>query len=345
VEDIYMPVIPNPELIEAIENATASSGHTAVLTSPENQQPFHFSVSGQGLGVMSLWLYVKALTFAHRRDPDEYRIQLKSADLPLALNPAGPTLLFGYYPNDDLFVGFNPTTISATTRTWVTGGYVSLRVVQRAQQDGMTFDRDNRGRIAVGLRPDMLVPYALTAAEIHATADDPEVFPLLRAAAAAYRDPDRSADSLENDIADLPPQRARLLRQVRTYSRDSGFRDRVVRAYNHRCAVTGTQLGLVDAAHILPVSAPGSTDRVTNGIALLANYHRAFDSGLIYLTEEYVMRINPAKVEELETSGLDSGLREFRATLGEIHRPSARRNWPDPTMIRQGNVIRKIRVD
>jgi putative restriction endonuclease len=339
-----MPAIAYPVLIGAVENAAASSGHTAVLTSPENKQPFRFAVSGEGLGVVPIWVHIKALTSTARAKPDEYRIQLKSEDLPLDLNPAGPTVLLGYYPDETLFVGFNPRTISTGTSSWVSGGYVSMRTVRRARREGMTFDRDRLGRIAVGLRPDMLVPYALTAEEIHVSADDPDVLSLLRAATAAFHDPDQSAEALEEEIAGQPPPRARLLRQIHLYARDSGFHDRVVRAYGDHCAVTGTQLGLVDAAHVLPVSAPGSTDRIPNGIALLPHYHRAFDAGLIYLSEDYEMKLNAAKARELERLGLTQGLDDFRDTLGPIHLPSNERHWPDKDMIRRGNRIRKIRT-
>ena len=112
-----MPVIPYSDLIHAIEDAVASSGHTCVLMSPENEQPFRFAVSGHGLGAVSIWVYIKALTSTARSKPDEYRIQLKSQDLPLDLNPAGPTVLLGSYPTETLFVGFNPTKISAGTKT------------------------------------------------------------------------------------------------------------------------------------------------------------------------------------------------------------------------------------
>jgi len=53
------------------------------------------------------------------------------------------------------------------------------------------------------------------------------------------------------------------------------------------------QLRLVDAAHILPVHTEETIDDVRNGIALSPTYHRAFDGGLIYLDENYAMRINP----------------------------------------------------
>jgi len=57
-------------------------------------------------------------------------------------------------------------------------------------------------------------------------------------------------------------------------------------AFMPRCAVTRIQLRLVEAAHILPVGAPGSIDHVCNGLALSPTFHRAFDDALIYLDKK-----------------------------------------------------------
>ena len=55
------------------------------------------------------------------------------------------------------------------------------------------------------------------------------------------------------------------------------------------------QLGLLDAAHILPVGADGSHDGVTNGLALAPTYHRAYPDSvhLIRRSVPFVGRSNP----------------------------------------------------
>jgi putative restriction endonuclease len=114
-------------------------------------------------------------------------------------------------------------------------------------------------------------------------------------------------------------------------------------AYANRCAVTRMQLRLVDAAHILPVSAQNSTDDVRNGLALSPTYHRAFDNALIFLDESLVMRINPAKALQLATLRLEGGLPDFKNYLGKrIHLPPDKRQWPEPGMIRKANSYRRI---
>jgi putative restriction endonuclease len=101
------------------------------------------------------------------------------------------------------------------------------------------------------------------------------------------------------------------------------------------------QLRLVDAAHILPVGAPGSLDDVTNGIAL---FHRAYDAGLIYLASDYRMNVNQRRVAELQDANLIGGLETLREGLGRILLPPDRRQWPSPTLIQRANRYRGVVV-
>ena len=102
------------------------------------------------------------------------------------------------------------------------------------------------------------------------------------------------------------------------------------------------QLRLVEAAHILPVSAPSGIDDVRNGIALSPTYHRAFDFGLIYIDQNYIMRVNTKKEAQLTTLNLTGGLEQFKSSLGKIHLPPDRRQWPHTSFIKKANRFRSI---
>ncbi len=73
-----------------------------------------------------------------------------------------------------------------------------------------------------------------------------------------------------------------------TRPRDPYFRPKVIRAYNHQCAVCGydirmqDQLMGLDASHIL-WHTNGGPDEISNGLALCAIHRRAFDRGGISL--------------------------------------------------------------
>ncbi|MCX5644665.1 MAG: HNH endonuclease [Phycisphaerae bacterium] len=144
-------------------------------------------------------------------------------------------------------------------------------------------------------------------------------------------------------IAALPKDRQRIVATVSRLARDSDFRRKVIIAYDRRCAVTGLQLKLVDAAHIVPVGAAGSCDDVTNGLCLSPTYHRAYDRGLVVLTENYEMQINRKKERELARLGFSGGLAEFKAPLGrQIILPADRRQWPAIECIRSANAFRLV---
>jgi len=141
----------------------------------------------------------------------------------------------------------------------------------------------------------------------------------------------------------LAKERQRIVATVSRLARDSDFRRKVIVAYDHKCAVTGLQLRLVDAAHIVPVGAEGSSDEVTNGLCLSPTYHRAYDRGLIVLNENYEMQINRKKERELDRLRLTGGLAEFKAPLGrQIILPADRRQWPSVEYIRGANAFRQI---
>jgi len=135
-----------------------------------------------------------------------------------------------------------------------------------------------------------------------------------------------------------------MVQTVSRLSRAANFRQQVLAAYGNRCATTRTQLRLVDAAHILPVGAPGSADHVCNGVALSPTFHRAFDNALVYLDGKFQMRINPAKESSLVTLNLDGGLAAFKSALGKIHLPSDKRQWPDPQFIKKANEYRRVKT-
>lgn len=99
----------------------------------------------------------------------------------------------------------------------------------------------------------------------------------------------------------------------------------------------------MDAAHILPVPLDDSSDHVTNGVALSPTFHRAYDNCLIYLDEDYVMRLNKEKAKELKAVNLDGGLSKFCSFLDKkIHLPIDKSQRPWINYIFKANKYRRI---
>lgn len=344
-----MPAALPAQMVEAILDAIQESGSVGVTSGGPRGNPREFTVTGPGERSLRLWVYIWTLKPGGRPEamPDEYRIQPTGVRPPLAANPVpfpdGQTVLMGYYPDLGLFAGFD------FQRHRRFGKSVSIQIrlytLRQAMEDGLAFSRKENGEVAVAIRPDQFMTYVRNAHDLHQSGTDTRAFDLLARAASA---PPRSADEqarLNAEIEALPASRRQVVQEIRRWSRDARFREQVLRAYARRCAVTGVELRLVEAAHILPVDAPGSLDHVRNGIALSPTYHRAYDSRLIFLDERYRMRLNDERVAALRARQLAHGLDQFAAPLGRrLLLPPDQNQWPDPALIRRANHFRRIRV-
>lgn len=329
-----VPAIPPEDLIRAITNAIAESGHAGQIVSPIRQHPRRFVVTGPS-APLALTVYAWTLTFGGRPAlRNEYRIQMTSVDSPLQMGTDGPTVLIGYDPDLNLFAGFD----LQRHRRFTTGSpsiQIDRERLRQAETKGLSFHRKSNDEIAVGIRPDMFMAYAMNAEVLHRYGRDSNVLRLLNLAVREMPPPQQ--------LEALSTERQRVITEVSRLSRAADFRQRVLFAYGNRCAVTRVQLRLVDAAHILPVGAPGSADHISNGIALLPTYHRAFDAGLIYLDEEYRMRLNNGQLQILERLNLNGGVELFRTPLEQqIFLPPDPQQRPRLEFIRRANRFRRI---
>jgi putative restriction endonuclease len=329
-----MPALPPQELVAAITNAISESGCTGQIVSPVRRNPRRFIITGPN-APLAVTAYAWTLTFGGRQNlQNEYRIQMTSVDSPLELGADGPTVLIGYEPELNLFAGFD----LQRHRTFTTGSpsvQIDREELRRAETEGLSFHRKSNDEIAVGIRPDMFMAYAMNAQMLHRYGREANILRLLNQA--VHEPPPQQA------VEPLSTERQRIITEVSRLSRAADFRQRVLFAYGSRCAVTRVQLRLVDAAHILPVGAPGSSDHVRNGIALSPTYHRAFDAGLIYLNEQHRMMLNNAQLHALERLNLAGGVETFRARLGEqIFLPPDPQQRPTADFIRRANRFRQI---
>ena len=330
-----MPAVDPRQLVDAILDAIAQSGEVGFLTSAIRTHPRRFVVS-DAHGTTKLWVYAWTLTPGGRPQlKNEYRIQMTSVSSPLEFNPNGPTVLIGYEPNLNMFGGFDIN----LHRTFTSGSpsvQINIQSIHKALQDGMAFHCKENNEITAAIRPDHFMTYVYNAESLHKNARHRSTFDFLT-----------KVSSLEPvkdvDIQTLTKERRRLVHTISRVSRSANFREQVLNAYGHRCAVTRMQLRLVEAAHILPVLDPSSIDDVRNGIALSPTYHRAYDFGLIYVDDNYIMRVNHRKEIQLTRLNLTGGIEEFKASLGKIHLPPDRRQWPHTTFIRKANRYRGIK--
>jgi putative restriction endonuclease len=101
----------------------------------------------------------------------------------------------------------------------------------------------------------------------------------------------------------------RIFRQ-RLHQRE--FRERVVRAYQHHCAVCRLRRNeLLEAAHIVADVDPLGVPSVPNGLALCTLHHAAFDRHVIGVTPDYIVEVRPDVLGESDGPMLIHGLQGF----------------------------------
>lgn len=87
------------------------------------------------------------------------------------------------------------------------------------------------------------------------------------------------------DPLELDDERKQSLRAVTVRSGQGAFREKVLRAYGGRCAITRCDVTeALEAAHITPYKGP-KTNVINNGICLRADLHRLWDTGRLAVDE------------------------------------------------------------
>jgi putative restriction endonuclease len=110
------------------------------------------------------------------------------------------------------------------------------------------------------------------------------------------------------------------------------FRERVVRAYQHHCAVCRLKRDeLLEAAHIVPDADPLGSPSVRNGVALCRLHHAAFDRCLIGINTDCVVEVRRDVLEDSDGPMLIHGLQRFHGSALFLPRSAAER--PDRQLL------------
>lgn len=327
-----MPLLSKEELLEQVCNAIVSSGWRAIIL--QREHPFLILAAREGNVARRLLIYIWNITAggpAGIRPYGEYRIQLTGVPSPLRIDPDSQTLLLGWFGDLGVFAGFE-------VYRHVTFGYspsIQIRegTLTEASQRGLAFQSRGNNEIAVAFAPDQFMNYALQQRPLHLFRRPPEV-ELLQTAS-------RGDEPAPEDVETVPRERREVVRTITEWSRRRDFRIRVLNAYGHRCALCQVQLELIQAAHIIPVGAPGSSDLTSNGLALCLLHHGAYDDSLIGVREDYHIIANNAKLGELQRKNLASGEQMLRSLVcSTILLPQRQADWPRPEFLQEGLRIR-----
>lgn len=116
--------------------------------------------------------------------------------------------------------------------------------------------------------------------------------------------------------------------EVRARLHQRAFRERVLKAYREQCALCRLRhIELLEAAHIAPDSSPDGEPVVTNGLALCALHHAAFDRNILGIRPDYVVEVRVDILKELDGPMLRHGLQEMHGA--KILLPRREADRPD----------------
>ncbi len=331
-----MPRIPKRELLRRFELAIQDAGARLIYRSRPGEHPASYTIVHRDGRTSRVLVYIWNMTHGGgaARPAHEYRIQITG--IPGFDNPPGEkTLILGWSEDFEVFAGFDYRRHAGTL-----GASPSMQISQdalrAAQLRGFAPNAKGNGETAIAFRPDFAAAYVEHLAALHDTGGVPAEAAILEKIS---EDPAAVPDA-DIDAAVAPARRVEIV-ETRRAARDAQFRRKVLRAYENRCAVCGVQLRLLDAAHVLPVDQPGSTDDTNNGVALCALHHRAYDRALIAFDPTYAIQVNKKQVDELTSLSLAGGLRQFQAGLKpSLILPADPRDYPRKAFIAAANKAR-----
>ena len=218
--------------------------------------------------------------------------------------------------------------------------YTRLSGMKESISRGLSTYTDTNGQNVIMFRPDLLGLYVENSTALHQARDQ-----TLRRIAEFYG---HIQSGQQTPVPSIKVNR-RKIRLTRTqYSRSPKFRQEVLGAYGHKCAMCEIQLDLVDAAHIVPHAHPKGSDTVGNGLALCVLHHRSFDTGLLYVQYvknqgDYLIHMNPARVLHLQKMGKADGLQSYKKQLrSKLFLPDNYDLFPAPDNLTLGNTARGI---
>lgn len=286
----------------------------------------------------SIYVYIKNIhdSWNWRPNIDEMRVQIwRSKNFNEALNSWKIVFILWYSNEYRVFTAWNPILFKERINLRKTvSKYTRKSLLEKAKEKWISLYIDNNWEKIISFRPEYIWLYFENYNEIHQS-NEVALLELINSS-------DKIDSTWEKWKKINIDSEEFILTKIRV-PRDPHFRKKVYMAYDYRCAITWIQLSIVEAAHIIPYSHDLGSDEVENWLCLSASYHTAYDYGLIYIDEEYNIRVNEEKLDYLAKIWQDWGFDKFRKIMyDKINLPKLTHNHPSKEYIKKANEIRWI---
>jgi putative restriction endonuclease len=108
----------------------------------------------------------------------------------------------------------------------------------------------------------------------------------------------------------------------------SAFREFVLDAYHHQCAMCRLQhTELLDAAHIIADTEEDGLPVIQNGLSLCKIHHAAYDRNIIGITPDYEIKVRQDILDEVDGPMLKYGFQSMEGRHIEL--PTRKSDYPD----------------
>jgi len=278
-----------------------------------------------------------------RPNSDECRIQINREQWDIAQTSS--SIFFGYHSESNVFSFWEPDLINSRNHPTTFSIYSRFSALNEAADIGHsthTFRSPLLGRntFCLNFAADKIGIVLSSIDQIWGS--DVSALPDIFQTTGNYHNDRNEPYSQQGD----EQQRRRVSVTSQRYNRDPRFKSEVLSAYDRKCAVCSIQLGIIEAAHIIPHSHENGSDDIQNGLALCPNHHTMFDSGLIGISETHRVLVNWKRVDYLRQIQLATGTDDLaRIDRSEIRLPIDQRAIPSIRNIKIANKIRGLDWD
>jgi putative restriction endonuclease len=170
-----MPRLSKPDLLRQVEDAYRLGGWNVLYLSALGEHPGRYRVYKDEVSeTVRVYIWNVSHGGGAARSAAEYRIQITGLGSDqFAQEIGGKTLILGYWPNEEVFAGFDYRRHSGHL-----GGSPSMQIgiaaLRAAITNGFATHRKNTGELAIAFRTDFMGTYTENLEALHDTGTAPE---------------------------------------------------------------------------------------------------------------------------------------------------------------------------
>lgn len=310
----------------------------------DRKNPTAFRLNGKQYSAHVSYVHDSGNT---RTNEDEARIQIGRALIEVQRERAknGVRAAFlGFFADGETFVAWDPRHVFSLEAKTVVSVYARQSQFDRVKENGAAVHSFKAALLgeqsfAIALPSSALGIYLENVEHFHRLSSEEAIANVITTHSDATSQAGLGAK--ESFEVDTGKEREKFAFERYAYPRDPRFKRWVLDAYDQTCCVCQRQLGIVQAAHIIPHSEDDSPNTVQNGLALCVEHHRLYDDALLLPGPGRILQINKNRSEYLKQTGQAKGLDQIESLAGKKYTiPGDKANQPSDEYLERGLKIR-----